>query len=212
MGTTRDITFKAALEKLGMDGNTSSSIYFVAEKDKEKNPDLYLALEFANEFKATAVYFRFYNDGRPPRPQIYIYDNSDFTSVNISGADVHHNLWNAGIVPFCFIFNKSQIQIYNCAKKPEWDNDGESFTTSPHDLTDLLSVVTDKPDNYNIRQFDSGLFWDSKAGQGFKYEEGAYEQLLTQLKNVKENIISRVGSEQLQHSLWQKFMPIITLI
>lgn len=48
---------------------------------------------------------------------------------------------------------------------------------------------------YNVRQFDSGLFWESSAGQHFKYEESAYEQLLSQLKNVKSNIVSRVGTE-----------------
>ncbi|WP_066434516.1 class I SAM-dependent DNA methyltransferase [Chryseobacterium sp. CCH4-E10] len=196
MSTITNITFTSALEKLGMDDKLSSGIRFVADRMEEANPDLYLALEYANEFGAKAVYFRFYNDNRPPKPQIYIYDYSDFTSDSISGADIHHKLWNAGIVPFCFIFDKSQILVYNCAKKPEWDKQGEDFTTKPHDLISLLSEVNEKLNEYNVRQFDSGLFWDSNAGKDFKYEEGAYEQLLAQLKNVKANIISRVGSEK----------------
>jgi type I restriction-modification system DNA methylase subunit len=195
MGVETKITFTSALEKLGMDDKLSSGIRFVADRMSEINPDLYLALEYASEFGAKAVYFRFYNDARPPKPQIYIYDYSDFTSESISGADIHHKLWNSGVVPFCFIFDKSQILVYNCAKKPEWDKQGEDFTTTPHDLISLLSEVNEKLNEYNVRQFDSGLFWDSNAGKNFKYEEGAYEQLLAQLKNVKANIISRVGSE-----------------
>ncbi len=195
MNVSTSITFTSALGKLGMDDELSSGIRFVAERMDEENPDLYLALEYANEFGAKAVYFRFYNDARPPKPQIYIYDYSDFTSDNISGADIHHKLWNAGVVPFCFIFDKSQILVYNCAKKPEWDKHGEDFTTTPHDLISLLSEVNEKLNEYNVRQFDSGLFWDSNAGKDFKYEEGAYEQLLVQLKNVKANIISCVGNE-----------------
>lgn len=195
MGGVKNITFASALGKLGMDDKLSSGIRFVADRIDEINPDLYLALEYANEFGAKAVYFRFYNDARPPKPQIYIYDYSDFTSDSISGADIHHKLWNAGVVPFCFIFNKSQILVYNCAKKPEWDKQGEDFTTEPHDLISLLSEVNEKLNEYNVRQFDSGLFWDSDAGKDFRYEEGAYEQLLAQLKNVKANIISRVGNE-----------------
>ncbi|WP_333626182.1 N-6 DNA methylase [Sphingobacterium siyangense] len=192
MSGVKNITFRSALGKLGMDEELSSGIRFVNNRINESNPDLYLALEYANEFGASAVYFRFYNDNRPPKPQIYIYDYSDFSS-NVNRADIHHKLWNAGVVPFCFIFDKSQILVYNCAKKPEWDENGEDFTTSPHDLINLISEINEKFNEYNVRQFDSGLFWDSKAGKGFKYEEGAYEQLLTQLKNVKANIISRVG-------------------
>ncbi|WP_437918752.1 HsdM family class I SAM-dependent methyltransferase [Sphingobacterium sp. LRF_L2] len=195
METATSISFDSALGKLGMDLQLSSSIRFVSDRMNETDPDLYIALEYALEFGAKAVYFRFYNDARPPKPQIYIYDSSDFTSESISGAEIHHKLWNAGVVPFCFIFDKSKILVYNCAKKPKWDDKGEDFTTSPHDFIDLLSEVSQKLDEYNVRQFDSGLFWDSNAGKDFKYEEGAYEQLLIQLKKVKANIISRVGDD-----------------
>jgi len=195
MDVGKNMTFELALGKLGMDENISSSIRSVANKEKEKNPDLYFALEYAMQFGAKAVYFRFYNDGRPPKPQIYIYDNSDSIANDVSGAEIHHKLWNAGMVPFCFIYNYNEILVYNCAKKPDADDNGEFFTTHPHDLINLLDEVNEKLDEYNVRQFDSGLFWDSNAGKDFKYEDGAYEQLLTQLKNVKTNIISRVGSE-----------------
>ncbi|MCP9752355.1 class I SAM-dependent DNA methyltransferase [Ferruginibacter sp. HRS2-29] len=196
MAETKDIIFKGALEKLGMSDKSSSGIRFVTDRIKEKDPDLYLALESANAFGAKAVYFRFYNDDRPPRPQIYIYDNSDFIADNITSADIHHKLWNAGIVPFCFIFNIREILVYNCAKKPKWGDDGEEFTTLPHDVIGLLSEVNNKLTEYNVRQFDSGLFWDSIPAKDFKYEDGAYEQLLTQLKKVKENIISCVGKDK----------------
>lgn len=174
---------------------TSSGLRIVSQITEEKDPDLYLALEAANEFGATAVYFRFYNDNRPPKPQIYIYDELGLNQKSNQDANIHHKLWNAGIVPFCFIFKGSQVLIYNCGKKPQWDDDGENFITSPHDLINLLNDTKNKLELYNVRQFDSGLFWDSTAGKQFKYEEGAYEQLLAQLKNVKSNIISRVGNE-----------------
>lgn len=195
MAAVKQITLKTALAKLGMGSQSSSGIRFVADRINEKDPDLYLALESANIFGAKAVYFRFSDDNRPPRPQIYIYDNTELEASNITSADVHHKLWNAGIVPFCFIFDTNQILVYNCAKKPKWNDNGEEFTTSAHDIINLLSEVNNRLAEYNARLFDSGLFWDSSAGKDFKYEEGAYEQLLLQLKNVKANIISHVGSE-----------------
>lgn len=94
-----------------------------------------------------------------------------------------------------FIFKTSEVLIYNCGKKPQWDTDGENFITPAHDLINLSNDIQNKLELYNVRRFDSGLFWDSSAGKQFKYEDGAYEQLLTQLKNVKSNIISRVGNE-----------------
>ncbi|MGV8134123.1 MAG: class I SAM-dependent DNA methyltransferase [Mangrovibacterium sp.] len=195
MGTSACITFSVALDRLGMSTDTSSGLRLVSQRTTEQDPDLFLALEQANDFGATAVYFRFYNDNRPPKPQIYIYDESDLILDKNKEADIHHKLWNAGIVPFCFIFKTSEVLIYNCGKKPQWDTDGENFITSPHDSINLLDDVQNKLQRYNVRQFDSGLFWDSSEGKQFKYEEGAYEQLLTQLKNVKSNIISRVGNE-----------------
>lgn len=210
MSDIKNITFRTALGKLGMDDKKSSGVRFVADRESEIDPDLYLALEYANEFGATAVYFRFYDDSRPPKPQIYIYDFSKFLNLDEPEANIHHKLWNAGIVPFCFIFSKSQINIFNCAKKPKWDNNGENFTTSPHDIINFLSEVNDKLEEYNVRQFDSGLFWDSNAGKGFKYEEGAYEQLLAQLKKVKSNIISSVGNEN--SSLVKRVLMMLILI
>lgn len=178
-----------------MSKDISSGLRLVSKRLDEKDLDLFLALEQANKYGATAVYFRFYDDNRPPKPQIYIYDESGISHEEDHNADIHHRLWNAGIVPFCFIFKASQILVYNCGKKPQWDINGEDFITSPHDVIDLLSEIKTKLECYNVRQFDSGLFWDSDAGKNFKYEEGAYEQLLSQLKKVKSNIISRAGNE-----------------
>ena len=82
------ITFAAALAKLGMSKDASSGLRFVSRRFEENDVDIYWALEQANGFGATAVYFRFYNDKRPPKPQIYIYDNSDITPEKNQGKKV----------------------------------------------------------------------------------------------------------------------------
>ena len=56
------ITFAAALAKLGMSKDASSGLRFVSRRFEENDVDIYWALEQANGFGATAVYFRFYND------------------------------------------------------------------------------------------------------------------------------------------------------
>src|SRR5690554_5389900 len=158
MSSNNSISFNEALGKLGMDDN-SIGIRFVSEKEDERNnPNIYLALEQADKFKATAVYFRFYDNGRPPQPQVYIYDRQELKEYVDSDADIHHKLWNAGVVPFCFIFRASKVLVYNCSKKPRDDEVG-NFTTDYHDLIKLLDKSRRKIEAYNARNFDSGLFW-----------------------------------------------------
>lgn len=210
MGINNNITFSSTLKKLGISQDISTGFRLVSQRLNEKDPDLFLALEQACKFGATAVYFRFYNDYRPPKPQIYIYDKSQLNHGENEEADIHHKLWNAGIVPFCFIYKASQILVFNCGKQPKWDSIGENFITSPHDTIDLLNDIQHNLDVYNVRQFDSGLFWDSKTGKSFKYEEGAYEQLLAQIKNVKSVIISRVGEKHA--SLVKRILMMLILI
>lgn len=189
------IELKEALAKLRMDDAYSSGLRWVSEKEDQKDPYIYLVLEQAFLFGATAVYFRIFDDDRPPRPQIFIYTFSDLNIAESKAPDIHHHLWNAGLVPYCFIFTSSKILVYNCGRKPEIDISADNFITSPHDIINLLSEVQDKLLSYSAHQFDSGLFWDSDEGKDFKYDQSAYEQLLTQLKNVKNNIISRIGQE-----------------
>lgn len=210
MEASAHITIERALEKLGMDASPSSGLRWVSDKREEQNPYAYLALEQAGTVEATAVYFRFFNDDRPPRPQVYIYSFNNLDTAISKGADIHHHLWNAGVVPFAFIYGGSEILVYNCGERPEISNSEEEFVTYPHDIIHLLSEIQEEFDKYSARQFDSGLFWDSEERQHFKYDNSAYEQLLEQLKKVKSNIISRVGQEK--SALVKRILMMLVLI
>lgn len=194
MSSTEAIALPEALKRLEMDDAPSSGLKWVAQRAEEQQADVYIALEQAAGFGATAVYFRLFSDDRPPRPQVYIYAPEDPGFAVPEAAEIQHKLWNAGTVPYCFIFTASKIWVYNCGKKPSVDDAGEHFTTQPDDIIDLLGEVQEKLRTYSARKFDSGLFWDSVTGKDFKYDQSAYEQLLVQLKNVKANIISSVGA------------------
>lgn len=197
MSISKNILLKEGLETLGMK-NGSYGLRWVSDKEKEKhNEHIYLALEQAERFNAKAVYFRFFSeDVRPPRPQIYVYEYSEINLYQNPAAQIHHHLWNAGVVPYAFIFRESEVLVYNCGLKPDWNKEDSQFTTKAHDIIDLLSDVQSNIQQYHARQFDSGLFWDSEKGNSIKYGQSAYEQLLTQLKNAKANIISQVGQEK----------------
>jgi len=210
MSLDASIQLNDALGKLRMDDHHSSGLRWVSSKEDEKDATIFLVLEQAQLFGAIAVYFRFFEDERSPRPQIFIYSFSDYNTARKKAPNIHHHLWNAGLVPYCFIFEGSRILVFNCGEKPEINPSTEDFITSPHDIIDLLSKVQDKLVKYSARQFDSGLFWNSDVGEKFNYSNSAYEQLLTQLKNLKNNIISRMG---LQHAkLIKRVLMMLILI
>ena len=56
-----------------------SSVYLVSDiekyrENKDMNPYVIVELENAKKYEADAVYFRFFESGRVPLPQIYIFD------------------------------------------------------------------------------------------------------------------------------------------
>ncbi len=210
MSSNNSISFNEALGKLGMDDSSIGIRFVSAKEDERNNPDIYLALEQADKFNATAVYFRFYDNGRPPQPQVYIYDRQELKEYVDSDADIHHKLWNAGVVPFCFIFKASKVLVYNCSQKPEYDEKLKKFTTDHYNTINLLSDTQEELNLYNARKFDSGLFWESESGKKFNSNNGAYQQLLEQLKNVKFRIISEVGAEH--SSLVKRLLIMLVLI
>lgn len=195
MSTESNISLEVAMKKLGME--TSHGLKWVSEKENEKDEYIRLALEQADNFDAKAVYFRYFSDqSAPPRPQVYIYDLPELHSNENKDAEIHHRLWNAGVVPYCFIYKVSQILVFNCGLMPNWNHGNAEFITKAHDTIDLLAGVQEKIRQYHARQFDSGLFWESDINKNFKYGESAYEQLLSQIKNAKAHIIELVGHEK----------------
>ena len=200
-----------AINRLNMDVSHSPGLKWVENKENETNPYIRIVLEQAQAVDAVAVYFRFFTDERPPRPQVFIYSFKDLNTAKSKGAEIHHHLWNAGMVPYCFIYGVSEILVYSCNDTPEIDSKGKQFITKPHDRILLLGKIQEELfKKYSARKFDSGLFWDTESARNIKYEHSAYEQLLTQLKNVKNIIITRSGKENT--GLVKRILIILILI
>ncbi len=200
------------LRYLGMD-REYSGLRWVAEKEQySDDPDIYLELERAAFFGATAVYFRLFpkSDLHPPKPQVYIYNYDNTKDVEEKSPDIHRSLWNSGVVPFCFIYAPSKICIYNCSKVPKADPDSEKFITKPHEIIKLAGNFQKKLQRYAASKFDSGLFWETEPGKSYQYNQSAYAKLLEQLKTAKENVINRMGNEH--STLVKKLLVILILI
>lgn len=207
-GSEYTSSFMTALALLGMEPN-KSNLYFVSQKDELRNvPDLFIHLEQAERFEADAVYFRYFDDGRPPRPQLYIFNrSSDFSIDENEAKQIHKKLWNAGIVPLFYIVSKSELNVFNTLDgKAE---DGE-FISTPFESIDLIGEA-ENARFFSARQFDSGLFWENEHGIRINDKNSSYQQLLSQLKNVRKKIVStRKGADY--EKVIKRLLVIIVLI
>lgn len=79
------------------------------------------ALENAEKYGANAVYFRRFDDGRPPVPQIYIYDFTENKKDDSEIGELYKKLWNSGQVPIFFIFYKTEVKIFSCLRHPKFN-------------------------------------------------------------------------------------------
>lgn len=158
-------------------------------------PNVYecIALDKARKYEADAVYFRRFDNGRAPVPQVYIYDFTIRQKDKDETAELHKKLWNSGQVPLFFIFTKTEVKIFNCFKKPDIDPGTEKLVTSPWKIINLAAKV-DRDMNelkeFSARKFDNGSFWETSIYRDdFKLNDGSYETLLKYLKEIRKNII-----------------------
>lgn len=183
------------------------SVVFVAEKDhKNLSFSQIIALEEAEKFEATAVYFRLFSDNRSPVPQIYIYDNSE-TENELSDAklaEIHRDLWSNCKIPMFVVISKMDIEIFD-SRKPVEIVEGK-LKTSPIDTLNVASEAVaeyKKLKKYSKELFDSGVFWENDEAKGhFLESTSAYRDLINNLKFIREEFIKKVGlPEKVAHKL-----------
>lgn len=162
-----------------------------------------IALENAKKYKADAVYFRLFENGRPPLPQIYIYDFTKVEKDDDEVAELHKRLWNSGQVPLFFVFDKTEVKIFNSLKQPQIK--AGRVVYSPLDTIKLAGQIQEQlKKDFSSRNFDNGAFWEiSKYKDKFKLNESAYEKLLARLKQGKRELIAQkvLPEEGLIHKL-----------
>lgn len=176
----------------------NSSVYFVSDIDKYKqnkavNPNIIVELENARRYGADAVYFRFFEGGRTPSPQIYIFDLIDVPESEDKLIEIHKSLWSSGAIPVYFVIERRQLKIYDGRQPVEIQENGE-VCVNPIDNFSLDNVV--EVDNalkqYDARLFDNGEFWDrDNVSEHFLNDKSVYEKLLSGLRAVRKHLLRR---------------------
>ncbi|MDR0909363.1 MAG: SAM-dependent methyltransferase [Spirochaetaceae bacterium] len=169
----------------------NSSVYIVNRlnhylKDRNIPPQIILALEKAKGFKADAVYFRFFDEGRPPQAQIYIYDNTLLSQSEDDHIKIHRDIWSSCDVPAYLVIDKDEIKVYD-GRAPIMIDKGKE-KCEPIDKIDLGDL-----DNaiklYNAENFNTGAFWEEKnVKRHFAASNIASERLVKGLRGVRNKI------------------------
>jgi hypothetical protein len=180
--------FKDNLQRLDFypSSDGSRSLLLVSQiNDDNLTPLEVFALENARDFKATAVYFRHFTDGRTSIPQIYIYDSTENKIDDKELAEIHRNLWSNNRVPLFIVLEKTEVKIFD-ARAPVKVSGGEIETS----FIDKFSIFSDAVNLYSRKLFDSGVFWENEKAKGhFRESTSAYHDLIDNLRYVRREFL-----------------------
>jgi hypothetical protein len=151
------------------------------------SPDILFALETAKiKFKADAVYFRHFQDGRASVPQLYLFDYTHTKLTNEEKNKIHIQMWNGYQVPAYIIIEQSSISIFDSRKRPKEEKDSYA--------KEILTITGTTIKDFNAKDFDSGIFWDERNEKNdFLFEQSATRDLIRGLKEVFRSFLAESG-------------------
>jgi len=187
-------TLDQKLNLLDFETDSSASGLLFTNKDYRGDNNVsfgeILILQQAKELNASAIYFR--RMGEKSIPQLFIYDNSD----NILDKDLSHihiKLWSSGIVPLYYVFDKTEVRIFNCRKPVNKKTlKAKELDTLPFekDALFLVSDVHKKYKKYSASLFKNGSFWESNENKNhFRLNNSSYKKLIEMLKNIRDEFV-----------------------
>jgi len=187
-----------------IESQETSSIYLVGKleeyiKCNNTSPYILIALDKAKSFEADAVYFRFFDDNRPPLPQIYLYDNILHKRIEEDYAKIHRAIWSGCEIPIYMIIDKTQIKVFD-SREPVAYESGK-IQVSPIDLIDL-STQNNILKKYRAQLFNNGAFWETEiTSDHFLNKTVAAERLMERLKIVRQKFNQQIEQAELADNL-----------
>lgn len=161
------------------------------------SPEEIIALGYAKKYEVDFVYFKRFPD-RPSVPQVYIFDYTSKSGIKEKSlVELHRQLYSSGRVPMFFVFTKKDVIVFNCYEKPA---KGRELVYNPLTTISLASTISNELfsrkdeefDIFSAKSLDNGSFWEnSKYSDRFKSSNGAYESLLSELKQSLDHIIAQ---------------------
>ena len=183
-------TLDERLQLLDFETDSSASGLLFTDKDYRNDPDVtfdeILILHNAKGLKANAVYFR--RIGKRSVPQLFIFDNSNSDILPQELADIHIKLWSSGIIPLYYVFDKTEVKIFDCRKPVNKRTlKAKEMDSLPFEEDSFLFTarIHAKYKKYSALLFQNGSFWESQENKDrFKADSSSYNKLISELRRI----------------------------
>ena len=168
--------------------NDFPEIVFTENTPSNLHPKHYIALEFAENLEADAVYFKYYDDNRFCVPQVYFYDNSNEIYDKNKIAEIHRNVYSSSQVPLICVIDKISLSLFDSRKPIEVTNEKISNKNCLIEKSDLFDELKLLSKYFNAKKLNSGDFWESdEASDHFKNNKSVYELLVNALSVIRKD-------------------------
>ncbi|MBN2660524.1 MAG: hypothetical protein JXR54_04565, partial [Tannerellaceae bacterium] len=193
------------LDVLDFNSKSVSSTLFYTSQDYTADQLLFeerLVFDFAKKNNVTAVYFRRFGKNRTSLPQLFIFDNTTGQFSENDIAEIHRKLWSSGIVPLYYVFDNTNINVYDARKQVQYDRQTQLISINPLEILPIVAK-TYKHQKYSAKLFANGTFWDQKeTASHFLSKESAENKLIEGLKQIRTRFIDDTQLERnLAHQL-----------
>ncbi|MFC1603685.1 class I SAM-dependent DNA methyltransferase [Planctomycetota bacterium] len=188
-------TLDKQLQLLDFETDSSASGLLFTDRDYKDDAnvsfDEILILHQAKGLRAKAVYFR--RIRKRSVPQLFIFDNSDNKLLPQELADIHIKIWSSGIIPLYYVFDKTEVKIFDCRKPVNKrtlkakEMDSLPFEEDSLLFTAKIHAKYKKYKKYSALLFQNGSFWESQENRNrFKANSSSYNKLIDGLKRIRK--------------------------
>lgn len=210
------VEINKVLEKLDFNLELGSSTLFFTSKNYSPKELLFeerLILDVAKKLKVSAVYFRRFAENQSSKPQLFIFDNTRNSFSRDEIAQIHKKIWSSGIVPIYYVFDNTNINIFDARKHVDYDTKSKALSVKPFDSLSLAADTFKQYQKYSAKLFANGTFWEQKEVENQFLSKGSSEnKLIEGLKNVRTHFInesrlkSKLANQLLVLSILVKYL------
>lgn len=186
-GAMKNKEFLDALKSLAFETSSPASGLLFTKTDYKNIPfNERLLLQKARHLKASAVYFRRFEGKNNSIPQIFIYDNSNNHLDRDELAEIHKKIWSGGIVPLYYVFDKTQLKVFDSRKPVQYSRN--NIFVEPIDDISMVSKAHKEYVKYSAEFFRNGTFWEQDENRKhFLANYSANTKLIEGLRKIRES-------------------------
>lgn len=189
-------------------------IVLVADFDETtcEFPEVVAVWEQAKRLEAQAIFFEAQRDGRPPVAQAFIF-TTDGPANDPGFAETHKRLWSWGGVPIAYRVTPSEVQLFRCAHKPDFEG-RRMAVFKPYDILRVGSDIATQQQAkawWNADALRNGTLWDDPAlcRELLSSKDAAQKKLINAVKALYKELEKK---QLLPERLCRKLLVLSILI